>query len=172
MTALKLRERAQISRHVHRFHRCALRATTMAPCLKAKICCELLNATLTASYLVILAGDVGTNSGPVSDPSGICSKGCRRNQKAIQCDNCDSWFHAKCTRMTNSEYSDLSARLETTWWFMASLFPCEISGQSFETSSDRQLGRDTAVRVVEQLSDENSEDNDKLERLRRVEKSS
>ena len=114
MTALKLRERAQISQHVYRFHRSAHRATTMAPCLKAKICCKLLNATVTASYLIILAGDVSTNPGPVLDPCGICSRGCRRNQKAIQYDNCDSWFHAKCTGMTNDEYADLSARLETT----------------------------------------------------------
>ena len=50
---------------------------------------------------------------------------------------------------------------------MACLFPYEISGKLFETSSDQQLRTDTAVRVVEQLSDEYSEDNDNLERVRK-----
>ena len=69
--------------------------------------------------------------------------------------------------MTNSEYTNLSARLETIWWCMACLFPYKLSGQVLETTSDVQLDTDTDVCAVEQLSDEKSEDNDELERLRR-----
>ena len=69
--------------------------------------------------------------------------------------------------MTNSEYNDLSARPETIWWCMACLFPYKLSGQVLETTSDVQLDTDTDVCAVEQLSDEKSEDNDELERLRR-----
>ena len=169
ITALKLRGRAQISQHVHGLHRSAHRATPLAPCLKAKICCKLLNAMLTSSCSIILAGDVSKNPGPMSNPCGICSKGCRRNQKTIQCANCDPWFHAKCTGMPNSEYADLSARLETTWWCMACLFPYELSGQGLAITSDVQLDTNIDVRALEQLSDENlGPDNDhELMRLRR-----
>ena len=44
---------------------CAI--TIVGTVLKAKICCELLHATLTASCLIILAGDVSKYPGPVSD---------------------------------------------------------------------------------------------------------
>ena len=66
--------------------------------------------------------------------------------------------------MTNREYADLSARPETIWWCVASLVPSELSGLVLETTSDVQLDMDTDVRSVEQLSDENSKDNDELER--------
>ena len=37
----------------------------------------LANITLSAAFLVLLAGDVSSNPGPVNYPCGICSKGCR-----------------------------------------------------------------------------------------------
>ena len=46
---------------------CAITIVGTVLKLKAKICCELLHATLTASCLIILAGDVSKYPGPVSD---------------------------------------------------------------------------------------------------------
>lgn len=59
-------------------------------------CIYLANVSLSASLLVLLAGDVSSNPGPVKDPCAICSKGCHSNQKAVQCDECNKWNHAKC----------------------------------------------------------------------------
>ena len=47
------------------------------------------------------------NPGPVTDACAVCTKGCRKNQMAIQCDSCDKWFHAKCISMKRTEYDKL-----------------------------------------------------------------
>ena len=98
----------------------------MPPSLKAKVVCQVLKATLTASCLVLLAGDVSVNPGPFRDPCGVCSKGCRKNQKAIQCDDCEVWFHAKCTGVTNGEYANLSSSLSSSWSCMKCMLPCDL----------------------------------------------
>ena len=70
--------------------------------------------------------------------------------------------------MPNSEYADLSARPETTWWCMACLFPNELSGQGLAITRDVQLDTNIDGRALEQLSDKNlGPDNDELVRLRR-----
>ena len=63
-----------------------------------------------------------TNPGPVKDPCTVCSKGRRKNQKAIQCDSCDGWFHAKCINMKSTEYSQL-CNDSMAWECMSCLFP-------------------------------------------------
>ena len=80
----------------------------MGPSLKCAIVIKLGNISLCAASLVLLSGDVMSNPGPVSDPCSVCYMGCRINQKAIQCDSCDGWFHAKCTGMDSKEYIELS----------------------------------------------------------------
>ena len=55
----------------------------------------------------MLSGDVNLNRGPVKYPCFLRNKGCRSNQNAIQCDDCDNWYHVKCIGMKNCEYSDL-----------------------------------------------------------------
>ena len=69
------------------------RSTRIAssPSWKLQASIYLANVSLSASYLLLLAGDVSSNPGPVKDPCAICSKGCRSNQRAIQCDGCDKW---------------------------------------------------------------------------------
>ena len=84
------------------------------PSCKVKAGIYLINATLTASYFILLAGDVSENPGPTKDLCGLCSKICRRNQKAIQCDECDTWYHAKCMDMSNTEYANL-CNPSSTW---------------------------------------------------------
>ena len=91
--------------------------------------------TLTASCLILLSGDISENPGPVKDPCGVCSKGCRKNQKAIQCDDCNVWFHAKCTGVNKTEYANLSARPNTNWTCMNCLFPnYDLNNESSEES--------------------------------------
>ena len=73
----------------------------------------LTKATLIASQLVILAGDVSTNPGPM-DVCQACNKGCRNNQSAIQCDDCDLWYHRKCLNMGEREFLYLT-NPQTSW---------------------------------------------------------
>lgn len=49
----------------------------------------LFKQARVAMYLLYLSGDLEINPGPVKDPCRICTKGCRSNQRAIQCDSCD-----------------------------------------------------------------------------------
>ena len=79
---------------------------SLSPFSKASLGLKLVNITLVAS-LLLLAGDVSSNPGPVTDPCGLCSKGCRKNQRAVQCDDCDTWYHAKCIHMGMDEYINL-----------------------------------------------------------------
>ena len=51
--------------------------------VKATIGLKLLNTTMMAS-LVLICGDVNPNPGPTADKCGICLKGCRKNQRAVQ----------------------------------------------------------------------------------------
>ena len=98
------------------------RGSRHPPSSKVKAGIYLINATLTASYFILLAGDVSENPGPAEDLCGLCSKICRRNQKAIQCDECDAWYHAKCMGMSNTEYANLCSP-STTWSCTNCLFP-------------------------------------------------
>ena len=93
-----------------------------SPFYKASAGIYLIKLSLSASYLVILAGDVSMNPGPVRDPCGICSKGCRVNQRAVQCDECDVWYHSKCLGLTGEEFMNL-AKPDANWSCMVCLFP-------------------------------------------------
>ena len=75
---------------------------------------------------MVLAGDVSLNPGPKTDPCALCAKGCRKNQRAVECDECDRWFHAKCISMNQREYLDASD-LATNWSCMDCLFPGPFS---------------------------------------------
>ena len=74
-----------------------------SPSRKVSAGINLMKLFLGASYLVLLSGDVSLNPGPMTDPCVVCKKGCRRNQRAVQCDECDLWCHAKCAGITNEE---------------------------------------------------------------------
>ena len=85
------------------------RTHDVPPLCKLQAGLKLLNISLAASFLVVLAGDVSLNPGPETDHCALCTKGCQKNQRAVQCDECDRWFHAKCINMNHHEYLDISA---------------------------------------------------------------
>ena len=99
-----------------------LRETRVSPSLKCAVGIRLVNIATCASCSVLLAGDVMENPGPVKDPCAVCTNGCRRNQKSIQCDLCDNWFHAKCIDMGSDEFNHLSDP-SMAWQCMKCLFP-------------------------------------------------
>ena len=103
------------------------RSTSVAssPSWKLQASIYLANVSLSASYLLLLAGDVSSKPGPVKDPCTICSKGCRSNQRAIQCDGCDKWHHATYLNMGADEYYPLATDTDesSTWMCFTCLFP-------------------------------------------------
>ena len=53
-----------------------------------------------------------------------CSKEVRKNQKAIFCDSCKNWVHAKCNGTSDREYEDLVQENDDVLW--NSCIPCVI----------------------------------------------
>lgn len=41
----------------------------------------------------------------VLDPCGYCNKAVAKNHRALQCDNCNFWFHIKCNNISPAKYS-------------------------------------------------------------------
>ena len=60
-----------------------------------------------AILLLTLGGDIQLNPGPIKNPCGICQKSVKCNQRSINCDICNTWFHAvsRCILLTSKEYS-------------------------------------------------------------------
>ena len=66
-------------------------------------------------WLLLLAGDVERNPGPVKFPCTMCSKPVKRNQRAILCDTCYKWTHASCCGIGSDEYRQLSVCENIDW---------------------------------------------------------
>ena len=58
--------------------------------------------------LLFLCGDIKLNPGPVKYPCGKCSKPVKSNQKGIQCDFCDYWYHTRCLNIDSITYNALA----------------------------------------------------------------
>ena len=71
--------------------------------------------TLFAFLILLMCGDVETNPGPVRFPCGVCEKPVATNQRAMQCDSCDSWVHIKCDRMSTAEYNLFAKHQWLAW---------------------------------------------------------
>ena len=56
-------------------------------------------------------------------PCSVCSKSVNKNQKAIQCDQCNSWSHASCNGISKSEYESLVQEDESIPCYC---LPCQI----------------------------------------------
>ena len=131
-------------------HRCPCTHDVLPLC-KLQAGLKLLNISLAASFLVVLAGDVSLNPGPETDPCALCTKGCRKNQRAVQCDR---WFHAKCINMNHREYLDISD-LAAYWSCMDCLFPGPFSASNVSYDPKTSTSNDSIdapkVRLVRGL---------------------
>ena len=56
-------------------------------------------------------------------PCSVCFKSVNKNQKAIQCDQCNNWSHASCNGISRSEYESLVQEDESIPWYC---LPCQI----------------------------------------------
>lgn len=56
-------------------------------------------------YLLLFSGGIHPNPGPIKNPSSICSKVVRSNQRAILCDGCHMWsHHCTCNSVDTETY--------------------------------------------------------------------
>ena len=72
------------------------------------------------------SGDAAQNPGPISlkYPCGICNKAVKWIHDAVQCDDCDHWYHMPCMNMKPEVYKAVdehsSLRSAVTVVFQAS----------------------------------------------------
>ena len=66
-------------------------------------------------WLILLAGDVEANPGPVKFPCTVCQKPVKTNQRGVCCDVCDLWTHVNCARLKDEEYRRLSFERHLEW---------------------------------------------------------
>ncbi len=58
--------------------------------------------------ILLLSGDIQLNPGPNwKYPCGACTKPVKINQKGVQCDGCDFWYHTKCCSMSDEIYNTM-----------------------------------------------------------------
>ena len=82
-----------------------------------------------------LGGDIQLNTGPNwRYPCGVWNKAVKKNQKGIQCDHCDLWYHTKCCSVGDEMYRIL-ANSSCTWMCVDCGLP-SFSDSLFETSLD------------------------------------
>ena len=102
--------------------------------------------------ILLLSGDLHLNPGPTGTfttstnnlnkcpkfPCGVCRKACKWRQKAVACDNCDTWYHKECMFLNSKIYDALTISPNLTWccWtcgipnFSSSLFENDFSSLS------------------------------------------
>ena len=100
------------------------------------------NSTFQCQRL-LKCGDINPNPGPTKYPCACCERPCKINQRALQCDGCNSWCHAKCTRVSQDEYNRLSST-DDTWYCNACTFKW-LSDSFFSDSTEESLNNSNST---------------------------
>ena len=65
--------------------------------------------------LLLLSGNIESNPGPqYKYPCGECTRPVKSNQRGIQCDLCDVWYHAKCNYHIDLQIYEILANTSLT----------------------------------------------------------
>ena len=90
-------------------------------------------STILATCL-LLSGDVELNPGPTFKfPCARCERPVKSNQKGLQCDACDRWFHCACEHVPTVTYLALGNCEDN--WFCAQCSLPPLSDSFFELPS-------------------------------------
>ena len=82
--------------------------------------------SIIGMLLLVLANDTPTNPSPIKFPCGTCNKPVASNQKATCCDSCNTWFHTKCTNISNKIYSCMNkTNMENVSWYCPVVWPAK-----------------------------------------------
>ena len=93
--------------------------------------------------LLMQAGDCELNPGPNNDdscskfPCLVCDTSCTWSQKAIQCDECNGWYHTQCMGMDTINYEVLG-NCNISWTC------CQCGVPNFSTSLFSQWSLETS----------------------------
>ncbi|CAG2202643.1 unnamed protein product [Mytilus edulis] len=89
------------------------------------------------TLLILLSGDIAQNPGPIKYPCGICHKPTKKNQRAIQCEDCLFWHHIKCINMSIHVYDELSNKIRESWFCKSCTLP-SFTNSFFEMSINEE----------------------------------
>ena len=64
--------------------------------------------------VLLLCSDIEVNPGPL-DVCPICLNIVTENHRAVQCDDCSKWYHAKCVDIYVGKYEFLSIQDDFNW---------------------------------------------------------
>ena len=85
-----------------------------------------MTVAITYMLLILLlsCGDINPKPGPIKFPCGECHKSVKSTQRALCCDSCDVWTHAKCiVDMSVQEYNELEMTDEYWMCWGCTLLP-------------------------------------------------
>ena len=74
------------------------------------------HATCLAMFTLLLSGDVELNPGPTEKsiyPCPFCELNVEYGMKALQCDECDMWYHKTCVSICTNDYEMLENNSKT-----------------------------------------------------------
>ena len=95
------------AKYRHRFHRCpepVIFVISPSPLV------------LLILIIIIRGGDVSRNPGPIKRQcSAGCGKGIFASSKAISCDGCDAWTHARCSDSVSVRQYDRLIQQQATF---------------------------------------------------------
>ena len=106
--------------------------------------------------ILLLSGDVQLNPGPPTRTPkyhcGVCSKNVNSNHKAMECEDCFTWYHIKCVNMGDNMYQVHMHHNSHTWvcfkfgipnFTSSSLFTTFTVSNSFQLLAD--LPNDSSI---------------------------
>ena len=88
-------------------------------------------------WLLLLAGDVAINPGPVRYPCTVFAKPVLANQQGVMCNTCDLWTHARYCGISRGESDAMSLQGDSCAWECpkCTISKCTISTLPFANTS-------------------------------------
>ena len=121
------------AKYRHRFHRCS-----------EPVVFVISPSPLVMLILIIRGGDVSRNPGPIKRQ---CSAGCGKwiiaSSKAISCDGCDAWTHARCSDSVSVRQYDRLVQQQATFNYLCNA--CLISKLPFTDTQDDEADVDVSL---------------------------
>ena len=92
-----------------------------------------------------------------SELCGLCNKVVRSNHRAIQCDICDKWIHAKCNHINKTRYETFIETSDLKW----NCFKCDQDTIPFANSCNEEFrltmqGKNPDLVLLDEVSKEDN----------------
>ena len=98
--------------------------------------------------ILLLSGDIEINPGPsFKYPCGRCERPVKSNQKGIQCDLCDKWYHVNCEHISSESYHLLANNTDEWFCGLCSLPP--LSDSFFEVPPPEPFSPGQIEQIIE-----------------------